>query len=128
MSESDISDGTPDGTAFTAARSTAERLAEHPLLVAIGDCATSQVLLALLNAHPYPLTPAQIAEAAGISRSTWYEINDELLAGGMVVERGQQGNAPLYGLPDDERVEALEILRSRTGECLFGDRELRLDE
>ena len=99
----------------TYAGTTEERLERNPLLMSIGDCSTSRVVLALLNHHPYPLTPSGIAEAAGIDRSTWYDVRDPLLEVGMVVERGEQGNSPLYGLADDDRADALETIAALSG-------------
>jgi hypothetical protein len=102
----------------TYAGTTEERLAEHPLLMTVGDCATSRVLVALLSHDPYPLTPASIAESAGVSRAAWYDVKDRLLEVGIVVERGERGNAPLYGLADDERTDALQKVRAISGAAL----------
>jgi hypothetical protein len=103
------------------AGTTEERLERNPLLMSVGDCSTSRVLLALLNHHPYPLSPSQIADAAGIDRTTWYDVRDPLLEVGMVVERGERGKSPLFGLADDDRAEALETIAA------IGGAELRPD-
>jgi hypothetical protein len=99
----------------TYAGTAEERLERNPLLMSVGDCSTSRVVLALLNHHPYPLTPTQIADAAGIDRTTWYDVREPLLEVGMVVERGDRGNSPLFGLADDDRADALETITAIGG-------------
>jgi DNA-binding transcriptional ArsR family regulator len=120
-SEPTVSGEAADDGEQTYAGTPEERLERNPLLMSIGDCSASRVVLALLNHHPYPLTPSGIAEAAGIDRSTWYDVRDPLLEVGMVVERGEQGNSPLYGLADDDRADALETIAA------IGGAELRPD-
>lgn len=92
-------------------------LSTSPLHVLLGDHAKTRILRALLASHPRPLNPASIVESAGLgSRTSWYNHRDDLLATGLVVEEGNAGNSPLYGLAEeDERVRALRALNDRTG-------------
>lgn len=104
-----------------------EVLSSSPLHVLLGDHAKTRIVRALLASHPRPLNPASITESAGLgSRTSWYDHRDDLLASGLVVEQGNAGNSPLYGLAeDDERVGALRVLNDLTGAAL---REGRRDE
>ena len=92
-------------------------LSTAPLHVLLGDHAKTRILRALLASHPRPLNPVSIVESAGLgSRTSWYDHRDDLLATGLVVEEGNAGNSPLYGLAeDDERVRALRALNDLTG-------------
>lgn len=101
-----------------------EVLAASPLHVLLGDHAKTQILRALLASHPRPLNPASIVQSAGLgSRTSWYDHRDDLLSTGLVVEEGNAGNSPLYGLAeDDERVPALRSLNDLTGAALRDDR------
>lgn len=92
-----------------------ESVQDDPLVVLFGDHAKARMLMALLDAHPRTLNPADIVDNAGLgSRQTWYNNKDDLLETGLVGETGSAGNSPLYGLVDDDRVEWLENLRSAT--------------
>jgi len=94
-----------------------EVLESSSLHVLLGDHAKTRILRALLASHPHPLNPASIVESAGLgSRTSWYDHRDDLLATGLVVEEGNAGNSPLYGLAEgDERVRALRALSDLTG-------------
>lgn len=94
-----------------------EVLESSSLHVLLGDHAKTRILRALLASHPRPLNPASIVESAGLgSRTSWYDHREDLLATGLVVEEGNAGNSPLYGLAeDDERVRALRALNDLTG-------------
>ena len=92
-------------------------LSTAPLHVLLGDHAKTRILRALLASRPRPLNPASIVESAGLgSRTSWYDHRDDLLATGLVVEEGNAGTSPLYGLAeDDDRVRALRALNDLTG-------------
>lgn len=101
-----------------------EILSTSPLHVLLGDHAKTRILRALLASHPRPLNPASIVESAGLgSRTSWYDHRDDLLSTGLVVEDGNAGNSPLYGLAEnDERVRALRTLHDLTGAVLREER------
>lgn len=94
------------------------------LHVLLGDHAKTRILRALLASHPTPLNPARIVESAGLaSRTSWYDHRDDLLATDLVVEEGNAGNSPLYGLAaGDQRVDALRTLNDLTGAALRAGR------
>lgn len=92
---------------------------DSPLVVMFGTHARARIVMALLDAHPQPLEPASIVENAGLSRPSWYDNREELLASGLVEQVGQAGNSPLYGLnTEGGRVEALKRLRGEASKAL----------
>lgn len=86
-----------------------------PLPQLFGDTAKTRIIRALLQSYPRRLNPNRIVEVAGLdSRTSWYNHRDDLLATGLVIEDENAGNSPLYRLADDDRVEALEVIRDLT--------------
>lgn len=120
MSESTTNDAGADGD-------DQHPIETHPLVEIFGDSAQVRVLAALLNHHPKPLNGASVAEAADIDASTFHRHKEAILAG-LVEQQGKAGNSPLYGLPDDERTEALADLRAFQGAARRDEAELALDD
>lgn len=67
-----------------------------------GDSAKTRVLMTLDVWRNQALRPGDICEHANISRSSWYNVRDDLLEAGLVEKVKQAGNAPMYTMPDED--------------------------
>lgn len=95
----------------------------NPLVRLFGDHSKARILSVLLSADE-PLNPSRITECASMSHGSWYNVKDELLESGLVIQTGHAGNSPLYAVPDDDpRVDALRLVEDLTG-AAFRDGEV----
>lgn len=93
---------------------------ETPLREVFGNSPKVKVLDTLIENPKLDYSKKELAEAAGISKSTLYKLWDELEGEGIVEETRKIGNATLYKLNEDSRI-VRELVR-------FEKRLLRSDE
>lgn len=77
---------------------------ETPIREVFGDSPMVKILDVLLENPKLDYSKKELAEAAGISKSTLYKLWDKLEEGRIVEKTRKIGNATLYKLNEDSRV------------------------
>lgn len=96
-------------------QTTSEAFADNaPLMNLFGTPARTRILSVFVDEKEYDLNVSEIAEQAGVARSTVYNHLDELEALGVIEETRETGNSRRYQLntdsPISERLYELEGL------------------
>jgi DNA-binding transcriptional ArsR family regulator len=82
-----------------------------------GDSARVKILAAMLSERDHDLNVTDIADLAGVARSTVYDHLDDLRSLELVVKTREVSGAPMYQINDDspivERVREIEGLALR---------------
>lgn len=88
-----------------------------PLTHVFGDNARVKILAALLSERDRDLNVTDVANMAGVARSTVYEHLDELQELHLVVNTREVGSAPMYQINNDspivKRIDEIEGLALR---------------
>jgi len=97
------------------AQTTSEAFADNaPLMSLFGTPARTRILSVFVDEKEYDLNVSEIAEQAGVARSTVYDHLDALEALGVIEETRETGNSRRYQLNTDspiaERLHELEGL------------------
>ena len=77
---------------------------ETPIREIFGNSPKVKVLDTLIENPNLDYSKKELAEAAGISKSTLYKLWDELEEEGIVVETRKIGNATLFKLNEDSKI------------------------
>ncbi|KXB07243.1 hypothetical protein AKJ51_01730 [candidate division MSBL1 archaeon SCGC-AAA382A20] len=77
---------------------------ETPIREIFGNSPKVKVLDTLIENPKLDYSKKELAEAAGISKSTLYKLWDELEEEGIVVETRKIGNATLFKLNEDSKI------------------------
>lgn len=97
------------------AESVDDVIAANAFVELVGNSSRAR-MLAVLAGTQTGLNPKSIAEAADISRDTFYRQFDTFKKYGIVEKVGESGSAPLYEMTDTDLARALEMVADHAGE------------
>lgn len=104
-----------DESAEIVAESVDDIIEANAFLELVGNSSRAKIL-AVLAGSQTPVNPSSIAEAADISRDTFYRHFDTFEEYGVIEQVGEAGNAPLYAMTDTDLARALEMVADHAGE------------
>lgn len=97
------------------AESVDDIIVANAFLELVGNSSRAKILAVLADNHT-PVNPKSIAEAADISRDTFYRQFDTFKEYGVVEQVGEAANAPLYSMTDTDLARSLEMVADHAGE------------
>jgi DNA-binding transcriptional ArsR family regulator len=77
---------------------------DTPLTQVFGDSARVKILAAMVSEAEHDLNVTDIAELAGVARSTVYDHLEELQALHLVVKTREVGGGPMYQINNDSEI------------------------
>jgi len=77
---------------------------DTPLVRLFGTPARTRILSVFVDEREFDLTITEVAEQAGVARSTVYEHIDDLVALGVIAETRQTGSSTRYRLSRDDPI------------------------
>ncbi|WP_440767566.1 winged helix-turn-helix domain-containing protein [Natronorubrum sp. DTA7] len=90
-------------------------IAANAFVELLGNSSRAKIL-AVLAGTQTPVNPSAIADAADISRDTFYRHFETFEEYGVVEQVGEAANAPLYSMTETDLARALEMVADHAGE------------
>lgn len=113
--DADRRDRQPDPDTGIEAESVDDIIAANAFLELVGNSSRAKII-AVLAGTQTPVNPMSIAEAANISRDTFYRHFDTFEEYGVVEKVGEAGSAPLYEMTNTDLAQSIEMVADHAGE------------